>query len=159
MGQRVEIDETDCKILQALIKDARTPLKIIANDCGISSVSVLNRIKRMKSLGVIKGAILFPNIAEFKLPIVAHIGISLKENQADVVKLIDENTNLLKISRCVGKYDLVALVHSENIAELDKIAFSMKRILGVTKVEISIWSSLPLMIFENIDLQPKEVDP
>jgi Lrp/AsnC family transcriptional regulator for asnA, asnC and gidA len=159
LGQRVKIDETDCKILRALIKDARTPLKIIANGCGISSVSVLNRIKRMKSLGLIKGAILFPKIEELKLPIVAHIGISLKENQAGVVRLIDENTNLLKISKCVGKYDLVALVHSENIAELDKIAFSIKRILGVTKVEVNVWTSLPLMVFENIDLQPKEVDP
>jgi Lrp/AsnC family transcriptional regulator for asnA, asnC and gidA len=157
MNQRIEIDEVDCKILRALIKDARTQLKIIAKECGISSVSTLNRIKRMKTLGVIKGATLFPNIAEFRLPIVATIGINLKENQADVIKVIDENTNLVQISASIGKYDLIALVYAESIAELDKIAFSMRRLLGVIKVEVNVWASLPLMVFENIDLQPKEV--
>ena len=81
----------------------------------------------------------------------------MKENQADVIKVIDENTNLVQISASIGKYDLIALVYAESIAELDKIALSMRRLLGVIKVEVNVWTSLPLMVFENIDLQPKEV--
>jgi DNA-binding Lrp family transcriptional regulator len=158
MNQKVKIDEIDCKILRALIKDARTQLKTIAKDCGISSVSVLNRIRRLKTTGVIKGAILFPNIRQVGLPVVATIGINLTENQVDVIKLIHEKTNLLQVSASIGKYDLIALVHAESITELEKIAFSMKRITGVMKVEINMWTSPPTMAFENIDLQPKEGD-
>jgi Lrp/AsnC family leucine-responsive transcriptional regulator len=157
MNQKGEIDKVDCKILLTLIKDARTQLKTIAKECGISSVSALNRIRRLKALGVIKGAILFPNVAQLGLPVVASVGINLKENQADAIKLIKENTNLTQISASIGEYDLIALVHAGSIAELDKIAFSLKRLLGVINVEINVWSSSPLMTFENIDLQPKEV--
>jgi DNA-binding Lrp family transcriptional regulator len=157
MNQKVEIDKVDCKILRALIKDARTQLKTIAKECGISSVSALNRIRRLKTLGVINGATLFPDVAKLGLPIVATIGINLKENQADAIKLIEEHTNLTQISASIGKYDLIALVHAESIAELDKIAFSLKRLLGVINVEINVWTSLPLMVYENIDLQPKGV--
>ena len=37
----ISIDGTDDKILHLLIKDARTSLKDMAKECGISSVAVL----------------------------------------------------------------------------------------------------------------------
>jgi Lrp/AsnC family leucine-responsive transcriptional regulator len=155
LNQTVEIDEIDSKILAALIRDARAKLKSIAKDCGISSVSALNRIKRLKSLRVITGAILFSNLAALELPIVATIGVNLNGNQEEVIKLIEEKTNAVEISASFGKYDMCALVHAESITELDRIAYSMKKLEGVIKVEINIWTSIPHMVYENIDLQPK----
>lgn len=158
MNQTVEIDEIDSKILRALIRDARAKLKSIAKDCGISSVSALNRIKRMKSLGIITGAVLFSNLAALELPIVATIGVNLNGNQEEVIKLIEEKTNAVEMSSSFGKYDICALVHAESIAELDRIAYSMKKLDGVIKVEINIWTSFPQMVYENIDLRPKGND-
>jgi DNA-binding Lrp family transcriptional regulator len=154
MNQTVQIDETDSKIIYSLLDDARTPLKSIAKKCGISSVSVFNRIKRLKILGVISGgAALFPNIAQLKLPIVATIGINVKEN-FDVTPFMRKNKNLVQISPCIGKYDFIAFIHAENFGELDKTVFLIKR-LGVQKVDVNVWISPPLMVFENIDLQLK----
>ena len=155
MNQTVEIDEIDGIILRALIRDARAKLKNIARDCDISSVSTLNRIKRLKSLKVITGAILFSNLAALELPIVATIGVNLNGNQEEVIKLIEEKTNAVEISASFGKYDVCALVHAESITELDRIAYSMKKLEGVTKVEINIWTSFPHFVFENIDLRPE----
>jgi DNA-binding Lrp family transcriptional regulator len=155
MSQTVEIDEIDSKILRALIRDARAKLKSIAKDCGISSVSTLNRVKRLKSLGVIKGATLFSNLATFELPIVATVGVILKGNHEEIIKLIKEKTNAVEISASFGKYDICALVHAESITELDRIAYSMKKLIGVIQVEINIWTSFPHFVFENIDLRPK----
>ena len=154
MNQTVEIDEIDSTILRALIIDARAKLKSIAKKCGISSVSALNRIKRLKSLKVITGAILFSNLAALELPIVATIGVNLNGNQEEVIKLIEAKTNPVEISASFGKYDMCALVHAESIAELDRIAYSMKKLEGVIKVEINIWTSFPHMVYENIDLRP-----
>ena len=58
-----------------LIEDARTSLKDIANKCDISAVSVLNRINRLKKLGVITGVTIFPPIAPLGFQIVATIGM------------------------------------------------------------------------------------
>lgn len=155
MVAAVAIDETDTKILNALIKDARARVKDIAKDCGISSVSVINRIKRLKTLGVITGATLFPNVATLGLPIVATIGVNLNGNQgAEIIKLIEQQTRLIEPATSVGKYDLTALVYAENITDLDKIAYALRKTFDVPKVDVNVWATMPRMLFENIDLKP-----
>ncbi|MCW4028367.1 MAG: Lrp/AsnC family transcriptional regulator [Candidatus Bathyarchaeota archaeon] len=157
MNHTTQIDETDATIIRTLLKDARTPLKDIAKKCGISSVSILNRIKRLKQMGVINGgATLFPVLDQLKIPIVATVGINLKSNFEEVIQTVQKNINTIQISSSVGKYDLIAAIHAESINELDKISFSIKRLPGVQKVEINVWTSMPFMAFENIDCQPKE---
>ncbi len=156
MGATVDIDETDTKILDALIKDARARVKDIAKDCGISSVSVINRIKRLKASGVITGATLFPNVGAIDLPIVATIGVNLNRNQGeDILRLIDKQTRLIEPSTSVGKYDLCAVVYAESITDLDKIAHTVRKTFDVPKVDVNVWASEPCMIFENVNLKPK----
>lgn len=155
MNPTVEIDDKDAKILSILIKDARARLKDIAKECGISSVSTLNRIKRLKKLNVITGATLFPNVGELGLPFVTTIGVILDGNQKEeVLRVIGEQTNLVEPSVGIGKYDLCALVYAENIGELNKIVHVVKKNFGAREVALNIWSGPPRLVFENIDLQP-----
>jgi DNA-binding Lrp family transcriptional regulator len=157
MSQIVEIDEKDAKILGILVEDARTRLKDIARECGMSSVSVLNRIKRLKKLKVITGATLFPDIGKLGFPIVTTIGVILDGNQGDeVIRVIGEQTNLVEPSSSIGKYDLCALVFAENISELNKVAQAVRKKFGAREVALNIWSGSPHMVFENIDLRPNE---
>jgi len=155
MGTVVKIDEIDEKILRLLIKDARTRLKDIAKDCNISSVSVLNRIKRLKNLGVITGATLFPRVDLINLPIKATIGINLDSNEDGIIKLIGEQTNLVEPSASIGTYDLCALVFAESVVELDKAVYAVRKRFGIRKIAVNIWPGEPHFVFENINLQPK----
>jgi|SRR5208337_433208 len=155
MSASVEIDEIDIKILSLLIKDARTRLKDIAKDCGISSVSALNRIKRLKTLGVITGAIIWPRLDSLDLPITATIGIDLDSNEDEVIKLIGERMNFGELSVAVGKYDLCVFVVAKNVTELDKTVYEIRQYSGVRKVTVNVWSGKPHLIYENINLQPK----
>ncbi len=155
MSTSVEIDEIDIKILSLLIKDARTRLKDIAKDSGISSVSALNRIKRLKTLGVITGATIWPRLDSLDLSITATIGIDLDSNENEVIKLICEQMNFVEPSAAVGKYDLCVFVVAKNVTELDKIVYEMRKCSGVRKVTVNVWSGKPHQIFENINLQPK----
>lgn len=155
MSGIVEIDETDVKILNLLIRDARTRLKDIAKECGTSSVSVLNRIKRLKNLKVITGATLLPDVGALGFPIVATIGISIDGNHGlEILKAIEEQACLIEPAPSVGEYDLCALVFAKNISDLDKIAYSIKERFSARKVTLNVWSGMPKMTYENIDLQP-----
>jgi DNA-binding Lrp family transcriptional regulator len=58
MYSTFEIDETDVKILQALIRNDRSKLKEIAIECRLSSTAVKNRIDRMKKNGLIVRSVL-----------------------------------------------------------------------------------------------------
>lgn len=94
MSNSVKLDAIDYKILSMLITDARARLKDIAKECETSSVVVLNRIKRLKRVGVLTGtASLFPNLTALNLPIVATIGITFdgKPNE-EVFRLISQQT-------------------------------------------------------------------
>ncbi len=154
MSSIVDIDEKDVKILRILIMDARARLKDIAKECGISSVSALNRIKRLKNLKVITGSTLFPNISELGLPLATTIGVTIDGNNKDeVLKTISEQTNLVEPSASIGKYDLCALVLAENLNELNRTAQVVKK-FGAREVALNIWSGAPFQFFENIDLKP-----
>ncbi len=155
MGTVVDLDEIDRKILNILIRDARVRLKVIAKECGISSVSIFNRIKRLKTLGVITGSTLFPDLAQLGLPIVATIGIEADSSEDEIIEFIDKNTDLIEPSKSIGTYDLTASVYSKNIDSLDKVLQEVKKRFGVRKVTVNIWSSKPQLVFENIDLKPK----
>lgn len=157
MAPNIELDEKDAKILQILIMNARARLKDIAKECGISSVSALNRIKRLKKLQVITGSTLFTNLGELGLPFVATIGVIMDWNQKDeVIKMISEQTNLVEPSASIGKYDLCTLVFAESINELNKTAQLVKRNFDAREVALNIWSGSPQMMFENINLRPTE---
>lgn len=156
MGIKVRIDETDEKILMILIKDARTRLKDIAKECGISSVSVLNRIKRLKRQGIITGATLFPNLKSFGFQTVATIGIETDSNEDEISRFIAKHTELIEPSPSIGKYDLTALVYADNLEALDKVVYEVRKRFGVRKVTVNVWTGRPHMVFENIDLNPKE---
>lgn len=151
----VELDETDLKILNMLIHDARTRLKDMAKECQTSSVSVLNRIKRLKNLGVITGSTILPNVAAIGLPIVATIGINIDGNKdQEIIKAMEEHINIVEPSSSVGEYDITGLVFAKNINELNKISYSIKERFATRKITINVWSGTPAMVYENIDLQP-----
>jgi Lrp/AsnC family transcriptional regulator for asnA, asnC and gidA len=155
MSDIVKLDETDIKILNILIKDARARLKDIAKECDTSSVSILNRIKRLKNLKVITGSTIFPDVSSIGLPIVATIGINVDGNkEGKVLKALEEQATLVEPSHSIGEYDLTALVFAKSISELDKIAYSIKEKYAARKVTINVWSGTPTMTYENVDLQP-----
>jgi DNA-binding Lrp family transcriptional regulator len=156
MDKTVDIDEIDNKILHVLIQDARTSLKEIAKECGVSSVSVLNRIKRLKKLGVITGATLYPALNIIGFSVVATIGMETESNSDQITEFFDQNTYLIEPSTSVGEYDLCALVYAENIANLNEKIDAARRRFGIRKVIVNVWSGLPHMTFENIDLNPKK---
>jgi Lrp/AsnC family transcriptional regulator, regulator for asnA, asnC and gidA len=154
MGTIVDIDEVDSKILHILIQDARTSLKEIAKECGISSVSVLNRIKRLKKLGVITGATLFPSVNKLGFEIIATIGMETDSNTDEIVKFFKEHTYLIEPSTSIGEYDLCAVVYAENMTNLNEKIETVRKRFGIRKVTVNVWSGIPHSTFENIDLNP-----
>ena len=154
MNNAVQIDEIDEKILKILIEDARTSLKDIAKKCDITAVSVFNRIKRLKKIGVITGATLFPAIGILGFQIVATIGLETDSNVEEILKYFKEHTYLIEPSKSIGAYDLTMLVYAENMSTLNERVEMIRRRFGVRKVIVNVWSGMPYLNYSNIDLTP-----
>ena len=58
------IDDVDRKILQTLLKDARSKMVNIAKHCGVSVTTIKNRIERLKKTGIIVKEEMMQNLQE-----------------------------------------------------------------------------------------------
>jgi len=154
MSSTVHLDEVNKKIITILIDNSRTSLKEIAKKCNISSVSVLNRIKQLRMLGVIKGATLFPVIQHLGFQIVAIIGVENSVNIKNIVNYLNKNTTLIQPSASIGEYDLSAIIYVEDMVTLNKRLEVLKRRFGIRKIIINVWTGPPQLNFNNLDLQP-----
>jgi Lrp/AsnC family transcriptional regulator for asnA, asnC and gidA len=153
----INIDETDSKILRALIKDARSKLVDIANECGISSTAVKNRIKRLKKSGLIVRAALNINMTCFDYPYPILIGVNVEDDQEhNITKLIRKNIKVAGIDHTIGKYNLCLFVFAKTVNELDKLKYLIRKQKGVKNIEINIWNKIH-MNYTNINLQNKGV--
>jgi Lrp/AsnC family transcriptional regulator for asnA, asnC and gidA len=152
MKKTVEIDEVDDKILHILIQDARTSMKKISKQCGISSVSVLNRINRLKKLGVITGATIFPSLSKLGYNVVATIGVETDADSDEILEMLNRYTTLIESATSVGEYDLSALVYAESLSSLTEKLEAIRRLFNIRKITVNVWSGIPHSNFENIQL-------
>lgn len=149
----INIDETDSKILRALIKDARSKLTDIANECGLSSTAVKNRIEQLKKSGLIVRAALNINMACFDYPYPILIGVNVEHDQEhNITKLIRKNIKVAGIDHTIGKYNLCLFVFAKTVNELDKLKYLIRKQKGVKNIEINIWNKIH-MNYTNINLQ------
>lgn len=158
MTSKVDIDWLDDQILHLLLKDARATLGEIAKECGVSSVSVLNRIRRLKKLGLITGATLFASLDIYHFEEVAFIGMET-ENNADVNKILSflkEHTFLVEPCLSIGKYDLHALIYAKDRNDLNERVAVLRSVNGIRKVVIYLWSWRPTPNYDNLNLMLKK---
>jgi Lrp/AsnC family transcriptional regulator, regulator for asnA, asnC and gidA len=157
MTPAAAIDELDAKILRLLLKDSRLSLKEIAKECNVSSVSILNRINRLKKIGVIKGSTLFANLGIYNFKTVAFIGVEAENNSSieEVLKFLKMYTFLIEPSVSIGKFDIHALIYSKDQEDLNNRVAMVRRLNGVRKVSVFIWTGVPTANWENVELIPQ----
>ncbi|MGQ9623734.1 MAG: Lrp/AsnC family transcriptional regulator [Candidatus Bathycorpusculaceae bacterium] len=129
----MELDETDVKILRALMSDARLSSRQIAKQCEISIGTALSRIKKLEKEGVIKGysAILDHEKLGFELTVLTEITVSkgrLLEMENEIARL----PSVCCVYDVTGLTDAMIIAKFKNREELSKFT---KRLLALPYVE------------------------
>ncbi len=121
--ERIKTDDTDLRILNVLLRNARLPWTTIAEESGLSVETVKSRIKRMERDGLIQGyGWLYDNEALglkwYECP------LSLTNMGQDTWKLLfgycKSNPNIAYFVRTIGKYEAVILFEVKDDNEFDK---------------------------------------
>jgi len=158
MNTQVEIDEVDVKILNELVKDARSKLKDIAKTCSLSSTAIFNRIERLKATGVITGSVQFLNMSQMGYMYPASIGIDLQPNQEpEIAKILRERTNLVLLSESAGSSSFTIFLVAKSMKEIDDLKQLLRKQAGSNKITVSLWNT-PYFSFENVDLRPTRAE-
>ena len=129
----MELNETDVKILQGLLEDARFSSRQIAKKVGVSVGTVLSRIKRMEREGIIKSysAVLDQEKLGYELTVVTEITVSKG-------RLVETEKEIAKIPNVCSVYDVTGLTDAVIIAKFkgrEDLGHFTKRLLALPYIE------------------------
>jgi len=129
----MELNETDIKILQGLLDDARFSSRQIAKNVGVSVGTVLSRIKKMESEGFIKGYSVILNHEKlgYDLTVVTEITVSKG-------RLVETEKEIAKIPNVCCVYDVTGLTDAVLIAKFkgrEDLGQFTKRLLALPYIE------------------------
>jgi DNA-binding Lrp family transcriptional regulator len=129
----MDLNETDIRILQGLLEDARFSSRQLAKKVGVSVGTVLSRIEKMKRAGIIKGysAVLDHEKLGYELTVVTEITVSKG-------RLVETEQEIAKIPNVCGVYDVTGLTDAVIIAKFksrEDLGHFTKRLLALPYIE------------------------
>jgi DNA-binding Lrp family transcriptional regulator len=129
----MELNETDVKILQGLLEDARFSSRQIAKKVGVSVGTVLSKIKKMEREGIIKSysAVLDHEKLGYELTVVTEITVSKG-------RLVETEKEIAKIPNVCCVYDVTGLTDAVIIAKFkgrEELGQFTKRLLALPYIE------------------------
>ena len=137
------LDRTDFVILEILQKDAQVSNKVIAAKVGIAASTCHERIKRLESIGAIRGSHIEPDLKIFGVGIQAIFMLKLLKHDRQIVDRFMAEVAVINEVRAVylisGQYDILAHVVVRDTNHLRDLAldqFTSRE--GVDQIETSI---------------------
>ena len=127
------LSDTDLRILQVLLEDARFSSRQIAKKVGVSVGTVLSRIKRMEDEGLIKGYSVIMNHEKlgYELTVVMEVTVSKG-------RLVEMEGEIAKIPNVCTVYDVTGLTDAFIIAKFktrEELGKFTKRLLALPYIE------------------------
>jgi len=127
------LNETDLKILQVLLEDARFSSRQVAKKVGVSVGTVLSRIKKMEEEGLIKGysVIMDHEKLGYQLTVVMEVTVSKG-------RLVEMENEIAKIANVCSVYDVTGLTDAFIIAKFksrEELGRFTKRLLALPYIE------------------------
>ncbi|WP_274351529.1 Lrp/AsnC family transcriptional regulator [Roseinatronobacter alkalisoli] len=137
------LDQVDQSILRHLVENARMSIKEIAQQVGLSSPSISDRIRRLEERGIIRGYTLDidPKALGFPLQAIVHIR-PLPGKLHAVQQLIEELAAFGECDKVTGDDCYFARLYIRSIEELDTI---LNKIVEKAETRTSIVKSQPVL--------------
>lgn len=134
--QYMELDKTDERILKNLMVDARLSARQLALKLGISTVTVLSRIKKLEREKIIKGYTALIDHEKLGYNLTAIIEIIAKKD-----KIIDMEVEISKIENVCGVYDITGNTDTLIIAKFksrNELSEFVKGLATIPNIENTI---------------------
>ena len=130
------MDEIDGKILKNLMVDARISARQLALKLGMSTVTILSRIKKLEKMKIIRGYSALIDHEKIGYSLTAVIEIVAKND-----KIIDIENEISKFENVCGVYDITGSTDTIIIAkfkERNELSKFVKDLASIPNVENTI---------------------
>ena len=130
------MDKIDLKIIELLQKNARFPLKHLAEEVFLSTPAVSSRIEKLQEAGIITGYTANINPIKLGYNIKAFINLEVSPKQKpDFYPFIKSCLNVLECNCVTGKYSMLIKVAYHTTEELDAFINEIQK-FGNTETQI-----------------------
>jgi Lrp/AsnC family leucine-responsive transcriptional regulator len=130
------MDKIDLKIIELLQKNARYPLKHIAEEVFLTTPAVSARIEKLEQAGVITGYSAHVDPLKLGYNIKAFINLEMSPKQKpEFYPFIDSCPNVLECNCVTGKYSMLIKVAYHTTIELDTFIGELQK-YGNTETQI-----------------------
>ena len=140
-GENYQFDNLDKQILNILIKDATIAFTDIAKELVVSGGTIHVRIKKLKEMGVIKGAHYEVDPSKIGYDITAFMGIYLEKGSEylDALAKFKKINEVVELHYTTGAYSMFAKIVCKDTIHLRTILnVKIQAIKGVQRTETFI---------------------
>jgi len=117
----LNLDKTDSKILKNLLVDARQSSRQLALKLGMSTVTILSRIKKLEKQKIIKGFTTLVDHEKLGYDLTAIIEIiAKKDRMVEVENFLSNIENVCAVYDVTGSTDTVLIAKFKGRSELSK---------------------------------------
>jgi Lrp/AsnC family transcriptional regulator for asnA, asnC and gidA len=158
MSRPYELDETDRRILNLLMQDAKLPYSEVARQLHVSGGTIHVRMTRLEELGIVRGATLDLDLQKVGYGIEAFLGIFLlKSSYCDnVIAQLRTIPEVVSVHFTTGSYNLFARLTCRNTQHLRNVLHDrVQQIEGVERTETLI--SLEEVFSRSVQLEDTPV--
>ena len=141
MAKNYEIDNTDLKILEILMEDAKKPFTDVAKKVYVSQGTVHVRMNKMEAAGIVERNTLKINYAKLGYDITAFIGIYLEKSALydKVLAKLKEIPEVTNIHYTTGNYSMFLKIHCRDTNHLKEVLHDkMQQVEGIDRTETMI---------------------
>ncbi len=139
VSPKVELDETDRKILTELQRDGRRSFKKISEDAGVSEATVFVRVKKLQEKGVLKGfrAVVDPKVVGKSLTAIVLVRANPKTfpGMLNALKKFEDVNEIYDVT---GEYYSILKIRTSGTDELSKIIDQIGAVEGIAGTETII---------------------
>lgn len=141
------LDAMDLAILKNLQENARSSYQDIANQIGVSRVTVYERIRKLTESGIIEGFHTRVNARGLGYPVTAIVGlITVQGNKANrTTEELQQIAEVEEVHVVTGRYDYLVKVRALDNEDLQNILFNkIDQVYGFRRAETMVVLSSPV---------------
>ena len=124
------MDDLDRKILKALALDGRTPYRRIAEEAGVATTTVHQRVRKLTETGIIRGTRVIVDWEAIGLPVTAVVSIEAPQGRP-LAEIASELGAVAEVQNCyatTGEFDLLMTVRARSSEHLGELLDAIRRI-------------------------------
>jgi len=130
------LDETDRRILSVLQRDARTSMRKISEEVGVSLGTVSNRVRKLEGTGVIRGYALLLDPEKIGWDLNVVIGLRIQKGRLiEIQEKIAKDPRVYGVYDVTGDFDSMVVARARDRSDLDDLS---KNVMSVDGVERSV---------------------